>query len=104
MTKLQSLRLDMGQLKSSSGMEGLTELKECYLYGNLSFTDLSPLAGLTKLQQLQISPNGSNTNPYIEDFSPVANLTQLQSLYLYTDGYVKDLTAFSKLTSSRASP
>ena len=99
MTKLQSLRLDMGQLKSLSGMEGLTELKECYLYGNLSFTDLSPLAGLTKLQQLQISPNGSNTNPYIEDFSPLANLTQLQSLYLYTDGYVKDLTAFSKLTA-----
>ena len=99
MTKLQSLRLDMGQLNSLSGMENLTELKECYLYGNLSFTDLSPLAGLTKLQQLQISPNGSNTNPYIEDFSPLANLTQLQSLYLYTDGYVKDLTAFSKLTS-----
>ena len=98
MTKLQSLRLDMGQLKSLSGMEGLTELKECSLYGNLSFTDLSPLAGLTKLQNLQISPNGSNTNPYIEDFSPLANLTELQSLYLYTDGYVSDLSAFSKLT------
>ncbi len=99
MTKLQSLRLDMGQLNSLSGMETLTELKECYLYGSLNFTDLSPLAGLTKLQQLQISPNGNNSSPYVEDFSPLANLTQLQSLYLYTDGYVKDLTAFSKLTA-----
>ena len=99
MTKLQSLRLDMGQLDSLSGMETLTELKECYLYGSLNFTDLSPLAGLTKLQQLQISPNGNNSSPYVEDFSPLANLTQLQSLYLYTDGYVKDLTAFSKLTA-----
>ena len=79
MTKLQSLRLDMGQLNSLSGMEtpdgaeGVLPLRQSELYRP------EPLGGLTKLQQLQISPTAITRRRAWRTSPPLANLTQLQS-------------------------
>jgi hypothetical protein len=72
-------------------LAGLTNLQQL----NLQFTpvaDLSPLAGLTNLQQLnlQFTP--------VADLSPLAGLTNLQYLYLW-NMQVADLSPLAGLTN-----
>ena len=125
MTKLQNLQLNssgsIGFLRSLRGMEGLTSLREMRLYvdgleslegiqgctslvdlqisgQNYTFTDLSPLAPLTKLQNLHIQSYGNTPSVFIEDLTALSGLTELKELDLYIDG-ISSLKGLEGLTS-----
>ena len=62
----------------------------------MEIADLSPLAGLTKLQSLEVPLGGENVGV---DLSPLAGLTDLRTLR--TGSNVTDLTPLSGLTGLR---
>ena len=71
---------------------GATELK---LLGDLldnRISDLSPLAGLTKLESLWLSDN------HVSDLSPLAGLTNLEKMYL-GGNQISDLSPLAGLTN-----
>ena len=55
----------------------MSGLKSLVLTGNMEIADLSPLAGLTKLQSLEVPLGGENVGV---DLSPLAGLADLLSL------------------------
>jgi Leucine-rich repeat (LRR) protein len=66
-----------GQLTAGlGGIECLTNLQMFSAF-NANVTDITPLAGLTKLTQLNVGAN------HITDFSPLAGLTNLTSLDVF---------------------
>jgi hypothetical protein len=72
-------------------LAGLTNLTELDLsYNNIS--DLSPLAGLTNLTELGLSSNN------ISDITPLAGLTNLRSLSLHNNN-ISDITPLAGLTN-----
>ena len=78
LTKLTELWLDI-PVASLSGLENLTDLRELLMYGSDStYTDVDPLAKLTKLQVLRLPMHGNNPAPFTID--GLANLTQLTEL------------------------
>ena len=90
---LHGLELDGTKLDDLSPLAGLTELQELYL-GDTQVRDLSPLAGLTKLHRLFLN------NTQIRDLSPLAGLTKLERLNL-SDTQVQDLSPLAGLTELR---
>ena len=80
------------------GLAEMTHLTQLSLAGNRDITDLSPLAALTKLEDLNISHTGATdlsplsgltaltklniANPELSDLSPLSTLTNLTILYL----------------------
>ena len=86
-------RLDLYRL----GVEDLTGIEHAtnlmwFSFAENDVTDLSPLAGLTKLQTLY-----GWVNPKLSDISPLANLGQLQHLDLGACD-ISDITPIQKLT------
>ena len=73
--RLTRLYLQGNSLTDVSPLAGLTRLYELYLQGN-SLTDVSPLAGLTSLTEVYLQGNT------ITDVSPLAGLTSLTEVYL----------------------
>ena len=74
-----------------SPLAGLTRLEVLYLWGN-SVSDISPLAGLTNLKHLGLDGNN------ISDVSVLAGLTNLESLFI--DGNpISDISVLAKLTN-----
>jgi len=65
-----------------SFLAGLTELRELNLSDNNRLTDLSVLGGLTKLETLDLSHLGSESEERILDLTPLAKLPALQKLNL----------------------
>lgn len=102
MTGLQELNLQVGagleelDLSFAANMPELTRLN-IYSNGQNSpnATDLTPLAGLTKLRELNLDVN-------VEDLDPLTNLTELRDLRLYTSGnnysHPVDISGLSGLT------
>ena len=90
---LQLARLDPYKygVKSLIGLEHAKNLT-WFSFAENDVTDLSPLAGLTKLQLLY---GWSNKN--LSDISPIARLTQLRVLNLGVCG-IKDITVLANLT------
>ena len=83
-------RINSNSVSNLSSLAGLTKLTRLNLWGN-NISDISPLAGLTKLTQLELSNNN------ISDISPVAGLTHLT--YLDLDGNsMSDISGVSELT------
>jgi Leucine-rich repeat (LRR) protein len=70
-------------------LAGLTNLVELQI-GKNQITDLKPLAGLTKLEQMAIGGN------QITDLTPLADLTKLVVLGL-DDNQITDLTPLARL-------
>ena len=68
----------------------LTKLQELYIYDS-SISDLSPLAGLTQLTHLTF------LRGYVEDLTPLAGLTKLTELNLGRN-MVRDITPLENLT------
>lgn len=96
LTSLQTLSLRTDGLKSLKGLENLTELRELRLYGSDAvYTNLDPLANLTKLQTLDL-PNRDYDLQTPLNINGLANLTKLQSLDL--NGEVESLAPLSSLT------
>ena len=135
-TNLSSIRIEGSKVSDLSPIAGLTQLKKIDIdftdppsiihdakqlsrLVNLTFLalhgveDLTPLAGLPKLEQLfvshsnirDLSPLASLVNlelihmsgALISDLSPLAGLTNLRHLYL-PDGDISDLTPLAGLT------
>ena len=87
-TSLSAYSASVSQL---DGMEYMTALTYANLSANKAIGDLSPLAGLTQLQELRIADNA------VTDLTPLANLTNLRKLRLY-DNLVTDLSPLKNLT------
>ncbi len=77
MATLVELCIDYDDIRDLSGLEYAVNLRELDANNNL-FTDLSPLAGLAKLEELDLG-----NNPRIEDISPLGGLAALKLLGLY---------------------
>ena len=71
-------------------LAGLTRLEDLDLGGN-EISDLTPLAGLTKLERLDFYNNE------ISDITPLAGLTKLERLWL-RESQISDLTPLAGLT------
>ncbi len=83
---LRVLHLKFNAIRDISGLAGLTKLRELDLGGNpLQDGDISALAGLTNLEELTLFSNG------ISDLRPLQSLTNLRRLTLQYNG-IDDLT------------
>ena len=90
LTKLQTLYIYNGTTKPSDTslepVRNLTELREFYFYayGENVSVDLSPLAGLTKLNILSITAQSyyDRANPSVTKVAALENLQELRTLEL----------------------
>ncbi len=81
MTSLQDLAIDFnGTISDLSPLAGLKQLTDLD-FSKDAVSDLSPLAGLTQLANLSLSNN------QVTDLAPLANLTQLENLTFYVTKY-----------------
>ncbi len=88
---LKVLDLSFNRITDISSLAGLTHLTELNLEVNpLIDADLTPLAGLTRLTKLNLSTIG------ISDLTPLAGLVNLQVLDL-SSNRVKDLTVLANM-------
>ena len=91
MTHLKSLWISYAPAVSDiSPLAGLTTLEDLLLHGN-AISDVSPLAGLTQLTSLNLGNNA------ISDISPLSGLTQLTLLYLHGNA-ISDISPLTGLT------
>ena len=93
MADLRSLDLYTDGLESLEGLEPLSKLEFLRISGVNPFTDLSPLANLTSLTQLELTGAFS-------DITPLGNLTELRSLFLSPTeegAYLTDLSPLANL-------
>jgi len=81
----------VGQIESLNGLENCMNLKRLYLQYHL-FSDISPLANLTNLIELNLSFNQN-----ICDISPLVELIQLKYLYLNENG-ITDISPLANMT------
>jgi internalin A len=84
-------QFSQNHISDISPLTGLTNLQELYLDYN-QISDISPLAGLTNLQVLQI------TNNQISDISSLAGLTNLRTLFITTN-QISDISPLAGLTN-----
>ena len=96
LTNLEDLYLYLDGVSDLNGLSGMSQLKSLVLTGNMEIADLSPLAGLTKLQSLEVPLGGENVGV---DLSPLAGLADLRTLR--TGSNVTDLSPLSGLTGLR---
>ena len=86
------LDLTENNITDLTPLAGLTKLEILYLWENW-ITDVTPLAGLTKLKVLELGWNYQLT-----DITPLAGLTNLKSLVLARDN-ITDITPLAGLTN-----
>ena len=79
-------------ISSLVGMEYMTGLTYANLSANKSIQDLTPLTGLTQLEELRLADNA------IVDLSPLANLLNLRILRLY-DNLITDFSPLKNLVN-----
>lgn len=79
------------RIASLAGIENLVGLNELHLYGNNSVRDVTPLAYLPALTDLNLSRND------IEDIGPLATVRTLTSLNLYGNP-IRDISPVGRLT------
>jgi len=91
MLSITSLSATFKYITDLSGLEYATNLEELNVWGN-RVSDISPLAGLTKLKKLDL---GSNV--YVSDISALASLTDLEDLKLYMND-ISDISPLAGLT------
>ena len=87
---------NLNDLSDLSPLAGLTKLQILDLSGsNDSITDLSPLSGLADLRKLWL------WNARVQNLQPLAGLTELESLDLGSNDHLSDLSPLSGLTNLR---
>ena len=90
-TQVTELDLHSNNITDISALAGLTQLKELNLSFNINITDISALAGLTQLTKLNLRGNK------ITDVAALAGLTQLKEINL-RDNKITDVAALAGLT------
>ena len=93
MINLRYLNLDNNDLTDLSPVSGLTDLEQINVNNNPDLTDLSPLAGLTELRYVNF--NGSP----VADYSFMAGMTKLEYVQLDNVQEDMDLSFLSGLTN-----
>ena len=112
--RLGKLRVESPQLKDLTGLEYATNLEDLSLGTVGMVSDLTPIANLSALRNLNLAGNQiSDIRPLaglinlqglilwsneIQDIAPLANLTNLTSLNLTDDG-IEDITPLANLTA-----
>ena len=98
-TNLTSLMLGGASIRVSdlSPLAGLTKLTKLILVGK-SISNLSPLAGLTNLTELELWYIGFGS---VSDISPLAELTNLKSLY-FRYARISDFSPLGRLTNLKS--
>ena len=96
MINLRYLNLNDNYLTDLSPVSGLTELQQINVNNNPDLTDLSPLSGLTELRMVNFQ--GCN----VEDYSFMAGLTNLEMVSLYCVGEETDLSFLSGLSNVKS--
>ena len=100
MRRLAELEIDGENLtrgiSNLTGLEYATNLVFLFLRNN-AITDLSPLAGLTKLEELHLSNSEPRDISLLIDLSPLAGLNNLYSLELGNNA-ITDLSPLTGLT------
>ena len=89
---LTSLELERNLLTDLSPIAGLTKLTNLRMWGCKTIVDITPLANLASLKSLQIHDN------LITDLTPLEGLTNLTSLTILTNP-ADDLTPIGSLTN-----
>ena len=96
--------LDLGELDLTDAdiepLQYMVNLRELTLPAASEISDLSPLAGLTQLEQLGFYEYSGNMNSSITDLTPLASLTNLVNLQLSC--MAEDLSPLSGLTNLKA--
>ncbi len=90
--KLKTIDICGGWIADLSPLEGLTELKRLVIIGNQELSDISPVASLTGLKELDLGDNK------ISDLSPLADLTGLTHLNL-AENRILDVSPLAGLTN-----
>ncbi|MCX5644140.1 MAG: leucine-rich repeat domain-containing protein [Phycisphaerae bacterium] len=91
---LQSFDAAFTPVADLGPLSKLTNLTTLGFYGSRSIYDVSPLAGLTKLDTLNLTSN------YVSNISALAGLTNVQSLSL-GDNRISDISPLTGLTNLR---
>lgn len=92
LSSLTELNAQDGSIRSLKGVEYLTNLRELDLLWNDRIADVTPIANLTNLRNLNL---GSNQ---IIDVTPIANLNNLESLWIWGN-QIADVTPLANLTN-----
>jgi|GEM_PF-1428842 len=82
-----------------TGLEYATNLKKLTLLANSQLRDISALAGMSKLRELSISPPAASGWGNLSDISPLAGLTGLERLELF--GNFEDISTLANLVNLR---
>ena len=96
MINLRYLNLDDNNLTDLSPVSGLTDLEQLSVYKNPDLTDLSPLAGLTGLRNVNFDSS------LVTDYSFMAGMTKLEYVNLFDVQEDTDLSALSGLTNVKS--
>lgn len=96
MINLRYLNLDDNNLTDLSPVSGLTDLEQLSVYKNPDLTDLSPLAGLTGLRNVGFDSS------LVTDYSFMAGMTKLEYVHLFDVQEDTDLSALSGLTNVKS--
>ena len=90
-TRLVTLSIEPHDIRSLEPIKDLTTLKYLRFTGSENLGDISPIRGLTNLEELQLGNTG------ISDITPLANLTNLEHLDL-KNNQIQDISALANLT------
>ena len=96
MINLRYLNLDDNNLTDLSPVSGLTDLEQLNVYKNPDLTDLSPLAGLTGLRYVNFDSS------LVTDYSFMAGMTKLEYVHLFDVQEDTDLSVLSGLTNVKS--
>ena len=92
--------LNQTELTNLSPLANLVALEDLNLGITDRVTDLSPLSSLTHLRKLRLESAIDNMNLTIGDLSPLSSLTELEDLSIFVDG-IQDLNWLIPLTNLR---
>ena len=102
MSDMKDLSLYVGSVKDFSPLSGMTKMTDLQLTGDFYFTDLSFLSNMTELRELYINGSSEST---LKDYTDLQDLTKLQTLHISASGMssLKGLENMSELRDARLS-
>ncbi len=94
---LKTLNLTDNKLATLDGLKDLTTVETLDLSGNNSISDLTPIAGMTKLTGLGLTFTDKNPATKLVSIKALEGMTELETLTISYTG-IKDITPLAGLT------
>ncbi len=98
---LETLNLSDNKLAALDGLKDLTTVETLDLSGNNSISDLTPIAGMTKLTGLGLTFTDKNPANELVSLEALKDMTELETLTISYTG-IKDITPLASLTKLTA--